>query len=150
MEGLSRSFPLLHDDDFECTSPATEDYNCIAWAAGFDDAWWAPFPRDSAPNFWPPGVPREETVEAFVAVFRTVGFRCCTDGVLELGFEKIAIFADGVCATHAARQLPDGAWTSKLGPEIDITHRRVEDVAGPCYGEPVQFMKRRRVTSSRP
>jgi hypothetical protein len=44
--------------------------------------------------------------------------------------------------THAARQLPDGQWTSKLGKYVDIEHSAPEDVAGGVYGEVMQFMKR--------
>ncbi len=42
-------------------------------------------------------------------------------------FEKIAIYVDtdGV-PTHAARQLPDGSWTSKLGDWEDIQHQTLE------------------------
>ena len=34
----------------------------------------------------------------------------------------VAIYQSGGLPTHAARQLSDGNWTSKLGPNIDITH----------------------------
>ncbi|MCG8587287.1 MAG: hypothetical protein MI757_21490 [Pirellulales bacterium] len=44
--------------------------------------------------------------------------------------------------THAARQLPDGRWTSKLGKAEDIEHDSANDVAGGLYGEVVEFMKR--------
>jgi len=44
--------------------------------------------------------------------------------------------------THAARQLPDGKWTSKLGQLEDITHGTTDVIEGGDYGEVVQFMKR--------
>ena len=46
--------------------------------------------------------------------------------------------------THAARQLPNGKWTSKLGKAEDVEHESPEDVAGGVYGEVVQFMRRPR------
>ena len=59
---------------------------------------------------------------------------------------KIAIYAhDDGQPTHAARQLPDGRWTSKMGHLEDIEHRVVDDVNGPQYGSPVRFMRRRAV-----
>jgi hypothetical protein len=44
--------------------------------------------------------------------------------------------------THAARQLPDGTWTSKLGKDVDIEHDYPDDVAGGVYGEVVVLMQR--------
>lgn len=43
---------------------------------------------------------------------------------------------------HAARQLSSGAWTSKLGKDVDIEHDTPDDVAGGLYGEVVQLMRR--------
>ncbi len=44
--------------------------------------------------------------------------------------------------THAARQLPDGRWSSKLGKGHDVSHTTVRGVEGPCYGKAVQYMRR--------
>jgi hypothetical protein len=78
-----------------------------------------------------------------ILAFQAIGFELCADGGLEPGFEKVALYGDGVFYTHAARQLPDGKWTSKLGGAEDIEHDAAEDVAGGVYGEVVQFMRRR-------
>ena len=48
-------FPTLRFSAFEITSPATKQYNCIAWAAEESHQWWWP----SGP-YWPDGVPKEE------------------------------------------------------------------------------------------
>jgi len=64
------------------------------------------------------------------------------DGSFEEGFEKLAIYGSGLMYTHAARQLPDGRWTSKLGQHEDITHTTTEAIEGSDYGEVVQCMKR--------
>jgi hypothetical protein len=42
---------------------------------------------------------------------------------------------------HAARQLPSGRWTSKLGPMEDIEHA-LHDLTGMAYGSVVLVMKR--------
>ena len=57
--------------------------------------------------------------------------------------EKVALFVrpDGT-PTHAARQLRDGRWTSKLGRDRDISHKMVVDLAGEAYGEPAAYLKR--------
>jgi hypothetical protein len=45
--------------------------------------------------------------------------------------------------THAAKQLPDGRWKSKLGDFEDIEHNTVKAVEDDyCYGTVVQYMKR--------
>lgn len=41
-----------------------------------------------------------------------------------------------------ARQLPSGAWTSKLGGLEDIEHEALDAINCDSYGEPVQFLKR--------
>ncbi len=142
-------FPNLNSQNHHITSPPAKRYNCIAWAAGHNNRWWWP----SGPGFWPPGVPREETLSAFLAAFETLGYEECEDGALEAGYEKVALFAlrkDGdIKPTHAAKQLASGWWTSKLGPQEDIVHREAEDVAGPEYGTPVRFMRRSRSTQTK-
>jgi len=137
---FQRKFPLLVPGAFRQASPDTSAYNCIAWAAGVTNLNWWPNPY----GFWPPDVPREETIDAFLAAFATVGFVLCADGTLESGLEKIALYADFGGPTHAARQLPDGQWTSKLGQSIDITHTTPWVLNGPEYGAIVRFMQRRR------
>ena len=141
--GLSDEFPNLHPQNYSITSPRKNRYNCIAWAAGCETRWWWPAEK----GFWPEGIPREVTLAAFVAAFDTLGYEPCGDGSLEQGYEKIALFArkehDGTLVpTHAAKQLSNGRWTSKLGALHDIEHLKVEDVNGPGYGAPVQFMSR--------
>jgi len=71
-----------------------------------------------------------------------LGYEPCDDDRLEVGFERVALYGNSFCYTHAARQLPDGRWTSKLGKREDVEHDSPEDVAGGIYGEVVQFMKR--------
>jgi hypothetical protein len=137
--------PNLTDQNCAITSPASRTYNCIAWAASIDVLWWWPDPTYQ--YFWPPNVPREITIDAFIKSYGTLGYTVCADGDLEAEFEKIALYAKrmpwgDVEPTHAARQLPDGQWTSKLGPCEDVRHAEVTDVNGPAYGINVQFLKR--------
>ena len=135
--------PNLDAHNHTITSPAAARYNCIGWAAGSTTQWWWPTGR----YFWPPNVPREETLDAFLRAYGTLGFVECADDAPEPGIEKIALYAvresDGTLSpTHAARQLPSGAWTSKLGPLEDIEHSKPKDVSCPHYGEPVRFLRR--------
>jgi hypothetical protein len=140
-------FPNLKRSEYWVTSEETPNYNCIAHAAGKNDNWWWP---DDPPAFWPDGLVKTESVQAFVEAYSTVGFVLCEDmnHHLEPGFEKIAIYVDanGI-PSHAARQLPDGAWTSKLGEWEDIRHASLEAVEdanglGLGYGKVTCIMKR--------
>jgi hypothetical protein len=45
--------------------------------------------------------------------------------------------------THAARQLSNGCWTSKLGKLNDIQHGTPESIEGTEYGIVYCFMKRK-------
>src|SRR5256885_850407 len=72
---IERWFPAILPHEYEITSPADTDYNCIAWAAGRDDIpWW---PIDA------PGV-----FLAGECAFRTcAGSLCCSicgAGILSL------------------------------------------------------------------
>ncbi len=134
---LRSAFPAL-GGDFLITSPQTEDYNCIGWAAEDDSSWWWP----SKDSFWPQDAPFEVTVDAFVTAFGTMGYQVCTGAELEPGIQKVALYMKEGMPTHMARQLESGAWTSKLGQSYDIQHQEVKSVEGASYGDAVVFMKR--------
>ncbi len=138
---LEELFPGLAKGGYRVTSPADNNYNCIAWAASDPANWWWPGPNADE-EFWPHGVPREVTRAAFQQAFVSLGYAPCAGADLESGFEKIALFADQRDRpTHAARQLPDGRWTSKLGKKEDVEHA-LSDLEGAIYGSVVLIMKR--------
>src|SRR5205814_1385509 len=130
-------FPRLTPENHRVTSSETIDYNCIAWATGDTEHWWQPAVH------WPtPVAPGDYGLEALEQAFRCLGYELCTDGSLEARWEKVALCGDNVFYTHAARQLSNGKWTSKLGAAEDIEHDAPDDVAGGVYGQVVRFMKR--------
>ena len=135
--------PNLNSNNHQITSPRKNRYNCIAWAAGIDTQWWWPEP---VYYYWPKRVPREVTLDAFVAVFSLLGYEECLEHSLEEGYDKVVLYAkyEGglLKPTHAAKQLPNGKWTSKLGNLEDIEHTELDDVSGPIYGAPVRFLRR--------
>lgn len=136
---LKDEFPNLNSTEYRLTSPRDDDYNCIAWAAEENDRWWSPTQDD---YYWPKNVPAEWTLNAVVLAFESLGFEPCESDGIETGWQKIAIYkgVDGD-PTHAARQLPDGKWTSKLGDWEDIEHTLV-GIEGEKYGNVCQIMKR--------
>ena len=136
---LDDVFPGLRGQPYQITSPRDQRYNCIAFAAGDTRNWW--WPSESEEDTWPADIARVETVETFRDAFGTLGYVVCNDDQLELGYEKIALFALMGVPKHAARQLPGGRWTSKLGPMEDIEHA-LHDLTGMAYGAVVLVMKR--------
>jgi hypothetical protein len=134
MTMLEIAFPYLAREGSRVTSPVDAKYNCVAWAAGDTTRWWWP---DADPiNHWPAGVPREETLAAFVAAFATLGYTPTADGTLQPGVVKVAVYAKAGLVTHVARQLPTGLWTSKLGHSEDIEHT-LDGLAGAVFGQVV-------------
>lgn len=129
---LEALFPNLKRGNYKVTSLVDKKYNCIAWAAENNTKFW--WPDKMLVGYWPSGVSRKETLEAFVQLYEKMGYKICNHHNFEKGFEKIAIFINQAgTPTHATRQLSSGKWTSKLGVHKDIEHS-LEDVVGQEYG----------------
>jgi len=143
-EEIEAQIPGLADAGYRITSPKDSRYNCFAWAAGDMQRVWSPAMVGSG-VYWPPGIPALPTLSGVVSAFEMCGFEACISSDLVAGQEKIAIFVDTLNEPrHAARQLPSGAWTSKLGDHADIEHDDVAAVEGMLYGAATVFMQRPR------
>jgi len=136
---IDDAFPGLGLGAYNVTSDPSEDYNCIAWAAGDQSRWWS----HAAGYYWP-NANRTPLVESLVDVFTGLGYEVCEGAILEVGFERIALYALGPLWKHAARQLPTGLWTSKLGMDEDIQHTTPETLCGDRYGTLHCIMRRQR------
>lgn len=132
-------FPRL-DDHYIKTSEKNEFYNCAAHAAADDLAWW--WPRPEPEFYWPAGARRDRTLEAFVEGFGLLGYIRCDTPELEVGYERVAVYAIAGIPKHIARQLSDGRWTSKLGGLEDIVHASLENIESPDYGRVALIMRR--------
>ncbi len=130
-------FPNTSIQEFVITSPKDPIYNCIAWAYGVNDIWFWPHPY----AFWPAGIPKELTLEAFVKLFERIGFQICNNGNYESGLDKIAIYEKDNKPTHAAKLLQGDIWSSKLGNDFDVSHTLFSMQDG-FYGNVSVFMKR--------
>ena len=134
---IDETFPKLAESGYEITSEPTDSYNCIAYAAGDESNWWS-----YSSGFTWPGAIRSPFVEDLVDVFRSLGFEVCATPLQEVGFHKVALYSKGRIWKHAAKQLPGGAWSSKLGPDEDIRHESLEALVGEFYGEVYCIMRR--------
>jgi hypothetical protein len=122
-------------------------YNCYAFAVGNNTQRWEPDPAGQ--YYWPPTATRAYTVVAFIEAYQSppYHYEVCGDGSLERGYEKLAIYTDGFgFVKHAASQLSDGRWLSKLGDAEDIIHETPQSVAGAVYGQPVCYMRHPRTS----
>lgn len=140
---LTTLFPNLLLDGYEVTSEASTNYNCIAWAGDDNSKRWDPDPIYKS-AYWPAGVPREQTINAFVEVFTRLGYKETNVETLEAGYEKVAIYARLNIPQHVARQLDNGKWTSKIGDLEDITHT-MNGLQSADYGSMIKILKRKKV-----
>ena len=156
---LLRAFPSLRQNrKWRLRSPWSDTYQCVAWAACCTDHKWWPFHH---PEFyWPRGLqritiqpfawaPPPTPVDYLVQGFLTLGYTRCDSRIFELGYQKVAIYANDYGATHMARQhFFSDVWLSKPGSLEDIIHENLRDIEGDMavtagtYGEVAQVLKR--------
>jgi len=122
-------FPALSDVTSKKTSEADQCYNCIAWAFSDNQRHWWPQKR----SFWPFDYRGKTVKEAFNELFTSDGWQETSDSYYAPAFQKLALYELNGVPTHAARLLPSGLWTSKLGQNIDLAHH-LNDLEGPTYG----------------
>lgn len=135
---IETKWPYLLSEGYEVTSIATWSYNCIAFAADVENLnWW---PDLNGKGFWPIKW-REVSLPCFIAAFQSIGYNLC-ENALEAEYDRIAIYALNGTPTHAAKQLHDGRWKSKLGRSEDIEHKSLKAVEEFIYGKAVVFMRR--------
>lgn len=86
-------------------------------------------------------------LSSFIVAAAELGYAKCETGDVEDGIEKIALYGLVEYVDHAARQLANGRWTSKLGLEHDdIEHDTPECICGGVYGPILGFFSRPRST----
>ena len=132
-------FPKINKKNHTVHSDQDGLYNCIAFAAGVITKKWWPIVHPDA--FWPHGAPYTESVDSFTKAFATIGYASCANGDYEDGIEKIVFYTSDGRVKHAARQIGQDKWASKLGNGEDIQHK-LSAVAGGGYGSPTVFLSR--------
>lgn len=110
-------------------------YNCIAHSVKVYDRW-----------VWP-----GTHVADFDHLYRSRGYRRTPrlDFSFDPALEKVVLYAKAgkhgeVECTHAARQLSDGSWSSKLGSGPLIRHASPDSLDGSSYGRPIALYVRPR------
>lgn len=146
-ERIEREWPVLRKSTWAQTSLPDPGYNCIAHAAGDSRRFWdsPPWgrPQPGIRPYWPTGAEKGRHLAALESVFLSLGYVRAETFELETGIEKVALYEIDGKWTHAARQLADGNWSSKLGRGMDISHP-LDGLNGKLYGKPALAMKRPR------
>src|SRR5258706_9429209 len=100
-------FPRLRNKGYEIKSEMDPGYNCVAFSVRDEERWWDPNKPD---GFWPDGLPLDDSLNGFIAMFQAQGFAVCDTAEVEAGFEKIALYGDVAKGefAHVARLLASG------------------------------------------
>ena len=131
-------FPNLYGEGFEIVEQPSPRYNCIAYAAGDTAEWWWP----DGINYWPPWATLNNRIENLEEVFVGLGYEQCNDSSSEDGYQKVALYEIQGRFQHAAMQMPNGRWRSKMGQGPVIEHLRPESLSGGMYGDATMYMRR--------
>ena len=142
-------FPkLAKDKDFEITSQESQNYNCIAWAYMLTNRWMWPNTGEhvflDGVDYWPSDEILDCDVSHFIKAFELQGYSVCETCKFDPKYRQIALYvkANSTECTHAARELGNGFWTSKLGPYVDIQHGTPYTIENKDYGEVYCFMRK--------
>ena len=135
---ITGAFPSLVSEGFEIVDLPSTHYNCIAYAAGDTTEWWEHTRR----RYWPPYATRSNSIASLREVFAGLGYEQCDDSRAEDGYRKIALYETQGVWTHAAVQMPNGAWRSKMGEGPVIEHRSPESLSGGIYGNATVYMRK--------
>lgn len=135
---LKTAFPNLTNESLEIVDQPSEQYNCIAFAAGDTGKWWWP---DSI-NYWPAWATLDQKIESLREAFAGLGYEQCNNSEAESGYQKVALYEDQGMAQHVALQMPNGRWRSKMGQGPVIEHDSPESLSGGMYGAVHYFMRR--------
>jgi hypothetical protein len=142
LEDLYAHLPHLRESEHRPTSQPADEYNCVAWVERDMEHWWAPG------YHWPPGLPTpdgDRDLHCYIACFERWGFEVCEGPDLEEGYLRIALYALGDSFHHVAKQLPSGAWSSKIGVAHDLKHEKLEALCDTILFQravPTVFMRR--------
>jgi hypothetical protein len=78
IQSLRIYFPNLNPETDRITSPATDAYNCVAWAHYDTERWWQ---RESwHPTFWPEELADDFQPVSWINLFKLSGYAVCSGG----------------------------------------------------------------------
>ena len=150
LKELRGIFPNARGTRLEITSEIDVNYNCASWALDQQNRWWEPWglllPAPPPEIHWPDGLPHDSKLQTYVRFFELHGFEVTNNEAPEVGFIKIALYAENGEFRHVARQKTATKWTSKIGRQEDISHElnALENSGQYAYGTVAVFMRKPR------
>lgn len=135
---FAQTFPRLSGEGFKIVEQESDRYNCIAYAAGDTTNWWWP----NGIDYWPPWATVDSKIESLKEVFAGLEYEQCDNSSFEDGYEKVALYEIHGRFEHAAVQMPNGRWRSKMGKGPVIEHISPESLSDGMYGNPTIYMRR--------
>jgi len=142
-EKMAEYFPCLIEEGYEEKSLPTPRYNCMAFANDDERHWWQPG-FYGGKYYWPQGVPQNDSLKAWTAVFTSDGYEITDNWELEADFEKVAIYIDFNGETSHVAKSDGFVWKSKLGKKQDIQHSKATSLEGEMYGVVERVLRRKK------
>ena len=135
---LTRAFPNLANEGLDIVDEPSPWYNCIAYATGDTSKWWWP----DGINYSPPWATPTTNMESLLEAFAGQGYERCDDNNVEANHHKVALYEEQGQMRHAAAQMPNGRWRSKMGRGPVIEHTSPDSLSEGPYGNPTVFMRK--------
>jgi hypothetical protein len=141
-EYYRKLFPLLTDYELIPNSESME-YNCISHTLNINNDISWPFDNN---NYWP--VSRDLTKESFDKFYEFHGFEKMN--LLDFSYDpkyiKVALYTNKGIPTHAAIQVDEFFWESKIG-ELGIIKHDLFEIEDNVYGEVTQIYRKLKPTN---
>ena len=93
-------------------------------------------------NAAPPWATLTNRIESLKEAFTGLGYEQCHDRGATAGYQKVALYEAQGRMQHAAIQMPNGRWRSKMGRGPVIEHRNPNSLSGGRYGQATIIMRR--------
>ena len=81
-------------------------------------------------------------MESLEELFAQPEYEQCNDRSPEDGYQKVALYEIQGRFQHAALQMPNGRWSSKMGQGPLIEHLNPESLSGGMYGDATAYMRK--------
>ena len=113
-----------------------DNFNCIGYALSINE-----FVSYHISRYWIDSVPRNASIINLVKIFEHFGFERC-NSLVETGYKKIVIYGNHGISKHAAIQLDNIWYESKMG-SYEICKHTLEAIEGALYGYPKVWMRKK-------
>jgi len=137
VELFRRQFPNL--TDFELYENTSDLYNCISHSIGMKV--WA-WPKEGGHrNYWPISNMNEDK-KSFDEFYAYHGYNICNmDFRYNPNYSKIALYGKDNNPKHAAKQIDEIWWESKIG-QSEIIRHKLFDLEGFKYGDVIEIYQK--------